>query len=77
MKKYSDIIEERNKKYYIFIYKRNISIQIYEEGVEVRTEIEDYLNAMFEGMYIGLSQKKGTELSLEKVNVHRIGSYEK
>lgn len=64
------IIEDKNKKYYIFLFKNYLGIDVYDETA--LKEIKSYLEFLFKGTYIGITNNEKIDLSLENVKVFNL-----
>lgn len=65
----SNIVEGDNKKYYIFLKKRCVQIQIVNFEKEAIDEIQKYLDCVFKGDYIGIQEKYIDVFELKKARL--------
>ena len=72
LKHVSNIVEGDLKGYYIFIRRRSIQIQIINNNTETVNRVKKYLECIFEGGYLGISENYFDVLELEGVKKIRI-----
>lgn len=67
----SNIVEGDEKKYYIFLKKRCVQIQIVNFEKEAIDEIQKYLDCVFKDDYIGIQEKYIDVFALKKGKVDK------
>lgn len=67
LKKLTDIVEDKTKRYYIFLGQKNIQIKIIESDQEAINDIENYLNYTFKNSYLGIQENYFDVLNLKNV----------
>lgn len=72
LKGLSDVIEDIEKKYYIFIRKRNIQIKIVCYENTTIDEIENYLDYTFKDNYLGMQKKYSGIIHLKGAKIINI-----
>lgn len=69
LKGLSDVIQDSEKKYYIFIRKRSIQIKIVCNENTTINEIENYLDYTFKDNYLGIKEKYASIIHLKGVKI--------
>ena len=63
------IFEGKNKKYYSYIRKGNVQIELIEDDPETINEIKNYLEYLFYRQYIGIKFEGMSNIQLALENV--------
>ena len=64
-----NVFEGERKGYYLYITKRNIQIELIDNGKETVNDIERYLEFLFCNQYIGVSFEGNDNVHLEMKKV--------
>lgn len=64
-----NVFEGEEKGYYLYIYKRNIQIELIDNQKKTVNNIEKYLEFLFYNQYIGVSFEGIDNIQLEMKNV--------
>lgn len=68
-----EIVEDKEKRYYIFLKKRIIHINLVKYNEDVIREVQNYLNYTFRNSYIGIESSFFDVLNLKGVQKIKIG----
>lgn len=69
LKRSVNLIEDDEKRYYIFIKRRSIHIEIVSDETETVQEITSYLNYIFRNSYIGIPKSYFGMFKLQDVRM--------
>lgn len=64
-----NVFEGEKKGYYLYITKKNIQIELIDNGKETVNDIERYLEFLFYDQYIGVSFEGTDNIQLDMKNV--------
>jgi hypothetical protein len=64
-----NVFEGEEKRYYLFIRKRNIQIELINNEIDTLHEIENYLDYLFFNQYIGVSFEEMDTIQFNMKNV--------
>lgn len=64
-----NVFEGKEKKYYLYITRQNIQIELIDNEKEIVSEIEKYLEFLFYNQYIGISFEGSNNIQFEIKNV--------
>lgn len=66
------VFEDDKKSFYIYICKKRMTIQMTETTLEVKSNVEKYLEYIFNGQYIGIPKNETININLKNVEVYYI-----
>lgn len=72
LKRMTNVVISKSNMYYIFIHRGNIQIEVAGKIDKVKQEIQNYLNLVFKGSYIGIHEKDFEILNLQGVKKFKI-----
>ncbi len=72
VKKFYNLFEDPEKRYYIFIRKYGLQVDIITLDQSVQEELMEYFNYIFVGLYIGVQANKDFFSATKKFEVYEI-----
>ncbi len=72
LKRFTNIIEDKAKRYYIFLKRKNIQIKIVNYKNETTEEINNYLEYAFKNSYLGIQESYFNIFKLKKVRLFKM-----
>lgn len=72
LKSFTNIVEDRTKRYYIFLKRKNIQIKIVNCEDETTKEINNYLDHTFKNSYLGIQEDYFNIFKLKRVRLFKM-----
>ena len=72
LKRFTNIVEDRTKRYYIFLKRKNIQIKIVDCESETAEEITNYLDYTFKNSYLGIQENYFSIFKLKRVRMFKM-----
>lgn len=72
LRRLTDVVEDKSKRYYIFFRKKCIQIKIIDFSSKTIEEIQDFLNYTFKNKYLGIQEKYFGIIELKEVRMIKL-----
>lgn len=66
----TSVFESADKSFYVFIEQKEICVNITHESQAILHKVEEYIDSIFGGLYIGMSKSNAQNMTLKNVEVY-------